>query len=526
MKLDFESGLILEDAIDGRAKNRIDPISKTDYDSQTETLLFSVECEVILYITTMKGRLDVTTSHLRFFPDVLPSHKDTEHPKTTHTDFLQELRIFAEHRRQLSSLRRLHFRRYKLRDSGLEAFFKDGQTFMFNFFGTQKQAEKHRKSLLNVILSLNLPHFIPALIKNPETAFSHTDFTNRWVQRKISNFEYLMALNTFSGRTYNDISQYPVFPWIISDYESENLDLSNASIYRDLSKPMGAINPERLQNFQERFNTFEDPDGKIGKFLYGSHYSSSAAVMFYLLRLEPFTTFHISLQGGKFDHADRQFLSFSNLWKSVTTSTSDVKELIPEFFYFPEFLRNTNKFDLGKTQAGEVVDDVKLPPWAKTAEDFIRINRDALESDYVSNNLHHWIDLIWGYKQTGEPAIQAQNVFYYLTYEGAVDIDAVLDPMDRQSIEDQVHHFGQTPAQLFKIPHPKRLELPSTLNENPKFIVQSFDLNLSHEPQSIFVIADNCFVTSFDINLMKISMERDPSDQNFKVACKEECSAR
>jgi hypothetical protein len=42
-------------------------------------------------------------------------------------------------------------------------------------------------------------------------------------------------------------------------------------------------------------------------------------------------------------------------------------------------------------QNGIRLDDVGLPPWARTAEEFIRINRQALESDYVSENLHHWI---------------------------------------------------------------------------------------------------------------------------------------
>lgn len=30
-----------------------------------------------------------------------------------------------------------------------------------------------------------------------------------------------MHLNTLAGRTYNDLMQYPVFPWILADYESE-----------------------------------------------------------------------------------------------------------------------------------------------------------------------------------------------------------------------------------------------------------------------------------------------------------------
>ena len=53
-----------------------------------------------------------------------------------------------------------------------------------------------------------------------------------WVQRRISNFEYLMFLNTFAGRTYNDLTQYPVFPWVLKDYSSEKLDLDSANSYR------------------------------------------------------------------------------------------------------------------------------------------------------------------------------------------------------------------------------------------------------------------------------------------------------
>lgn len=70
--------------------------------------------------------------------------------------------------------------------------------------------------------------------------------------------------------------------------------------------------------------------------------------------------------------------------------------------------------------------DVRLPPWAKgSPEEFVRLHREALESPYVSAHLHHWVDLIFGYKQQGPAAVKADNVFYYLTYAGAVDIDAI-----------------------------------------------------------------------------------------------------
>lgn len=70
---------------------------------------------------------------------------------------------------------------------------------------------------------------------------------------EISNFQYLMHLNTLAGRSYNDLMQYPVFPWILNDYESDVLDFTNTAIFRDFSKPMGAQCPQRLEQFLKRY---------------------------------------------------------------------------------------------------------------------------------------------------------------------------------------------------------------------------------------------------------------------------------
>ena len=97
---------------------------------------------------------------------------------------------------------------------------------------------------------------------------------------------------------------------------------------------------------------------------------------------------------------------------------ADVKELIPEFFYLPEMFLNSNHFDLSVKQSGVRLGDVQLPRWANgDAHEFIRLHREALECDYVSERLHEWIDLIFGFKQNGEPAKEANNVFHHLFYE-------------------------------------------------------------------------------------------------------------
>lgn len=67
--------------------------------------------------------------------------------------------------------------------------------------------------------------------------------------------------------------------------------------------------------------------------------------------------------------------------ENCLSNPADVKELIPEFFYMSDFLRNSNGFSLGVLSDGRVIDDVMLPPWADNSpEKFIRINREALES--------------------------------------------------------------------------------------------------------------------------------------------------
>ena len=107
-------------------------------------------------------------------------------------------------------------------------------------------------------------------------------------------------------------------------------------------------------------------------------------------------------------------------------------ECIPEFYSDPTIFISLH----------DEMADLKIPEWASSCEDFIEKHRKLLESDKVSSQLHHWIDLTFGYKLSGEAAIEAKNVAPIKTY--------------------QMKSNGF--IQLFTVPHPPKLlsNLPNT----------------------------------------------------------------
>ncbi|XP_010890476.3 neurobeachin-like protein 1 isoform X6 [Esox lucius] len=438
---------------------------------QKEKLVLFEDCELVTQVDVCPGRLELTTQHIYFYDN------STEKEEGVGLDF----------KWPLSQIREIHLRRYNLRRSALEIFLIDQTNYFLNF---KKEVRNKVYSRMLLLRSLSLYG-----TRSPQELLKASGLTQKWVNRDITNFDYLIQLNTIAGRTYNDLSQYPVFPWILSDYTSEELDLTDPRVFRDLSKPVAVLNERNAKAVREKYESFEDPTGTIDRFHYGTHYSNAAGVMHYLIRVEPFTSLHIALQSGRFDCADRQFHSIPATWQTLMDNPNDVKELIPEFFYFPEFLENQNGFDLGRLQISkERVNDVILPKWAKSPEDFIYKHRKALESEYVSANLHHWIDLIFGYKQRGPAAVEALNVFYYCTYEGAVDLDAITDEKERKAVEGMISNFGQTPCQLLKEPHPARLNLEEV--DKRKARLDAAPLNIFEhltELKSFFVegISDN-----------------------------------
>uniref|UniRef100_A0A8C1Q8H6 Neurobeachin n=1 Tax=Cyprinus carpio TaxID=7962 RepID=A0A8C1Q8H6_CYPCA len=419
-------------------------LQEKEIDNLAGPVVLSTPAQLVAPVIVARGTLSITTTEIYFEVDEDdPTFKKIDSKVLAYTEGLHGKWMFSE-------IRAVFSRRYLLQNTGLEVFMANRTSVMFNF---PDQGTFRSGPYLNDCLLLCCSSHRRISLATPRQLFKSSNMTQRWQRREISNFEYLMFLNTIAGRTYNDLNQYPVFPWVLTNYESEDLDLTLPGNFRDLSKPIGALNPKRAVFYAERYETWED-DGTPPHH-YASLYSTAASTLFWLVRIEPFTTFFLNCN-NKFDHPDRTFSGIARSWRSCQRDTSDVRELIPEFYYLPEMFVNSSGYDLGVREDRTAVCDVELPVWAKKPEDFVRINRMALESEFVSCQLHQWIDLIFGYKQRGPEAIRALNVFHYLSYEGSVNLDTITDPQLRESTEAQIQSFGQAPSQLLIEPHPPR----------------------------------------------------------------------
>ena len=339
-------------------------------------------------------------------------------------------------------------RRHQLKDVAIEFFLTSGETHLIVF-----ESVTVRNSLF-LILSRS---GVSGSLKSANLAVT----TKLWKQGHLTNFQYLMELNRLSGRTFNDLMQHPVMPWILADYTSPHLNLTTPASFRNFRKPIAVQVAGSEEKYVTNYNILSSVGaglgGVMGPYHFASHYSNTGIVLHLLVRVPPYTGEFIKFQDGNFDLPDRAFHNLATSWLMASeVSASDVKELIPQLFYLPEMFRNREGFNFGTRQSGQEVDDVELPSWAPDARTFVKVHRQALESPIVRQELAHWIDLVFGYKQTGPEAVEAINVFHPATYPS--NQLAHLDGVEARARQTMIETYGQTPVQLFTSPHPLPLE--------------------------------------------------------------------
>ena len=371
-------------------------------------------------------------------------------------------------------------RRYYQRNTAIELFSKKHKSYYF-VLKSQNERESAIKDILAHVASETKHIKIDSC--KPKDEFANvigyelgkrtflekkklTHLIKSWQSCQISTFEFIMWINIYGNRSFSDLSQYPVFPWIITNYGDNAVVLPKDM--RDFTLPMGMMTlnsagENRKETYEENFNTIaeeaNDPDlpcdmPKQVPFYYGSHYSNPIYVVHYLTRLFPYSHISIELQGDKFDKADRLFLNVGTSFNCSSSSKGDVRELIAEFFYLPEMFNNINHLNLGTTQDETNVDNVVCPNWSgNDPYKFIYNLRKHLESEEVGQKISSWLDLIFGYKQKGKEAVNAKNVYYADSYE--INIDK-MKSHDEKVVKLKMVEFGVTPKQISTVEFPIR----------------------------------------------------------------------
>lgn len=216
-------------------------------------------------------------------------------------------------------------------------------------------------------------------------------YTTKWVNCQLTTFDYLMILNTLAGRRMKDPSHYPIFPWVV--------DFSKADGgFRDFTKSKFRLCKSDAQldiTYSPLVGSRKDAMGSIAHHISDGPLSAITYFVYVSRRVpKEMLCNHVRARWVPDEYPS----SIERLYSWTP------EECIPEFYSDPSIFRSIHP-DLP---------DLKIPSWSESPEEFIRYHRSVLESQFVSQNLNHWIDLVFGYKLSGTASIDSKNVYLSL----------------------------------------------------------------------------------------------------------------
>lgn len=362
-------------------------------------------------------------------------------------------------------------KRYQ-KNTAIEIFLINGETYLIDFEPVEND------ELINQLADHPLLSMQQVQKESTSSYFLENKqrTTSLWASGQMSNFTYLMALNTFSGRTFNDILQYPIFPLITNDLQNISRNLSFPISYQPKKKE----NQEEEEELNEEL--FEDAINlEIEKMFHTSPVPSST-VEDCLIRIEPFTSYYLKMQSGRFKF-DKKVVS--------SLSLCNDSELPPEFYFCPEIFQNNNK----------IIDipDFQLSKNCSNPFELVYKHRKLLESDEVSAKLNEWIDLIWGCKQSGKLALKYHNYLHPFIMQDVWEHEASLLVEAKRQVLSMMRLYGIMPQQLFTDLHPPRIIKDKSGTTDDDNDDQQFKVvqKKVHSIPLIYAscIADNCFMT-------------------------------
>ena len=297
-----------------------------------------------------------------------------------------------------------------------------------------------KKSILLGFYNKKYTYYIyPLFAKN-------INFKNKY----FSNFDILIFINLFSNRSFKDLYQYPVFPMF---YEPINKK-------RIMNKPIGLqdLDPQsksRINLINESYRaTYEDylenPKASSPLRLFNTYFSNPIYVSNFLIRIFPYSLSCIELQGDGFDNPNRLFYSIDGSFNNTLSQKSDLRELIPELFYFFELFKNKNNIQLHTLSNKKEIDTIQINTENNKETDrdifrFLSNMRNTLEKE---EKLNDWIELIFSEKKNKDD--KKRDYYSKETFVNFENNEAILK---NQIIMDSAD-FGLLPFKLYKSKFP------------------------------------------------------------------------
>ena len=120
----------------------------------------------------------------------------------------------------ITDMEGLILKRFLLKQNSVEIYFKTRKSIFLCFYGSSAQEYTAIISKLSQLCGLanTAPDNLLISVADPVKNWQVGQFTEKWLNYELSNFDYLMCLNMASGRTNCDLNQYPIMPWVFSQY--------------------------------------------------------------------------------------------------------------------------------------------------------------------------------------------------------------------------------------------------------------------------------------------------------------------
>ena len=458
----------------------------TDNNKDKNTLI-NLEAELIMKTKIICGNIILSESILYFIDnyEIKKGYgKDIKYLFSSLADDIRDRKKIIIIK--IKDIEEIITRRYLYIYQAFEIFLKNGKSYYFNLY-----SKDYLKQFIDKIKEIKDINNMINIITDPIKYFKDKNYYNQWVEDQISTYQYLLYLNKFSSRSFNDINQYPIFPWIFRESAlGSQLDKGQIPKLRDLRYPI-SIKGKSIGKENEEFENLEEAKCYFDASLdenrrypshFRLHYSTSGYILSFMVRSSPYTEEQIRFQNNQFDSPSRQLNSIDEILLILSTS-HDNRELIPEFFTTVEFLLNMNYVYFGYRLNDKIlINDVVQQKYFSSLAQYLYYNRLVLNIKFDFNDvnkdwykegelkINQWINLIFGYKQwSAKPNRDDLNLFgkycykQYINFENKLkkfkekeyDTPVIISKIETKKLK--ILNFGQCPEVLFNKNHKENL---------------------------------------------------------------------